>query len=59
MDDPQWTINGREFINCNCTYGSPCQFNGFPTYGNCHADARKEQHAPVMREIMRLRPPVN
>ncbi|MGH9518374.1 MAG: DUF1326 domain-containing protein [Terriglobales bacterium] len=32
-----WTIRGREFINCNCSYGCPCQFNGLPTYGNCQA----------------------
>jgi hypothetical protein len=33
----KWTIHGREFVNCNCAYGCPCQFNGLPTYGNCHA----------------------
>jgi hypothetical protein len=39
MVDAQWTIKGREFINCNCSYGCPCQFNGLPTYGNCQAVA--------------------
>ena len=39
MADAQWTIKGREFINCNCSYGCPCQFNGLPTYGNCQAVA--------------------
>ncbi len=22
-----WAIKGREFANCNCSYGCPCQFN--------------------------------
>jgi len=22
---------------CNCEYGCPCNFSGFPTYGNCQA----------------------
>ena len=22
---------------CNCDYGCPCNFNGFPTYGSCQA----------------------
>jgi hypothetical protein len=32
-----WAIKGREFVNCNCSYGCPCQFNGLPTYGYCEA----------------------
>jgi hypothetical protein len=32
-----WTIHGREFTNCNCAYGCPCQFNALPTHGNCCA----------------------
>jgi len=32
-----WTIRAREFSNCNCSYGCPCQFNGLPTHGNCKA----------------------
>lgn len=32
-----WEIKGREFVNCNCAYGCPCQFNALPTYGNCEA----------------------
>ena len=28
---------GREFVNCNCAYGCPCQFNALPTHGNCQA----------------------
>ena len=32
-----WEIKGREFANCNCAYGCPCQFNALPTHGDCHA----------------------
>jgi len=32
-----WRIKGREFGNCNCDYGCPCQFNAPPTHGDCHA----------------------
>ena len=35
--DVKWTIHGREFANCNCAYGCPCQFNALPTHGNCAA----------------------
>jgi hypothetical protein len=37
MPDIQWALHGREFANCNCSYGCPCQFNALPTYGNCRA----------------------
>lgn len=33
----EWEIKGREFANCNCAYGCPCQFNALPTYSNCEA----------------------
>jgi hypothetical protein len=33
----KWTIKGKEFINCNCAYGCPCQFNALPTHGFCEA----------------------
>ena len=42
MVDTNWTIHGREFVNCNCSYGCPCQFNGLPTYGHCQAVAGME-----------------
>ncbi len=32
-----WEIKGEEFVNCNCDYGCPCQFNALPTHGNCAA----------------------
>lgn len=35
----EWRIKGREFVNCNCSYGCPCQFNAPPTHGNCQAVA--------------------
>src|SRR5271165_7430606 len=32
-----WMIKARDFTNCNCAYGCPCQFNARPTHGNCKA----------------------
>ncbi len=32
-----WRIKAREFANCNCAYGCPCQFNALPTHGTCEA----------------------
>ena len=34
-----WEIKAREFANCNCDYGCPCQFNALPTHGDCQAIA--------------------
>ena len=39
MADTKWTIRAREFVNCSCSYGCPCQFNGRPTHGFCRAVA--------------------
>lgn len=33
-----WKIEGRELINCNCSYGCPCQFSAPPTHGFCEAN---------------------
>ena len=35
----RWTIQGKEFVHCNCAYGCPCQFNALPTHGHCQAVA--------------------
>ena len=32
----KWHIIGKQFGNCNCDYGCPCQFNAPPTYKYCH-----------------------
>ncbi len=32
-----WEIQARELVNCNCSYGCPCQFNDLPTHGRCEA----------------------
>ncbi|HWS66957.1 MAG TPA: DUF1326 domain-containing protein [Steroidobacteraceae bacterium] len=32
-----WEIRAKEFSNCNCSYGCPCQFNALPTKGYCEA----------------------
>lgn len=37
MNHPDWRIEGLEFINCNCDFGCPCQFNARPTHGDCKA----------------------
>jgi len=30
-----WYIKGKQFGNCNCVYGCPCQFNAPPTDNYC------------------------
>lgn len=37
MTSTKWEFEGREFVNCNCAYGCPCQFDALPTHGNCKA----------------------
>ncbi|TJV42989.1 MAG: DUF1326 domain-containing protein [Mesorhizobium sp.] len=37
MPNVKWMLKAREFVNCNCAYGCPCQFNALPTYGFCQA----------------------
>lgn len=37
MADPLWSIRGTHFVNCNCDYGCPCQYNALPTHGDCRA----------------------
>ena len=37
MATTQWVVKAKEFGNCNCAYGCPCQFNALPTQGNCRA----------------------
>jgi hypothetical protein len=39
MPSTPWEIKAREFSNCNCSYGCPCQFNALPTHGFCCAVA--------------------
>ena len=33
----KWMIRAKEFSNCNCAYGCPCQFNSPSTHGFCEA----------------------
>ncbi|MBT5028711.1 MAG: DUF1326 domain-containing protein [Nitrospinaceae bacterium] len=35
----KWMIHGKEFSNCNCAFGCPCQFNSTSTHGFCEAIA--------------------
>jgi hypothetical protein len=37
MSEPLWSIRGKHFVNCNCDYGCPCQFNALPSDGTCRA----------------------
>jgi hypothetical protein len=34
---PKWHIKSDYVETCNCDFGCPCNFNGFPTYGFCRA----------------------
>jgi hypothetical protein len=34
-----WEFTGTSLVNCTCTYGCNCQFNGLPDKGHCHAVA--------------------
>ena len=34
---PDWRIKSDYVESCNCYFGCPCNFNGFPTYGFCRA----------------------
>ena len=53
-----WEIKAREFGNCNCAYGCPCQFNALPTYGHCQAVVGMEidegYHGEVTLDGVRL-----
>jgi hypothetical protein len=32
---PNWYMKADYVETCNCDFGCPCNFNGFPTYGYC------------------------
>ena len=34
---PKWNFEAEYIQSCNCDYGCPCNFNGYPTHGNCEA----------------------
>ncbi len=52
-----WYVKGREFANCNCSYGCPCQFNALPTHGFCAAIAgfqiEEGRHGSVVLDGLR------
>ena len=35
----KWMMRAKEFTNCNCAHGCPCQFNAPATHGFCEAVA--------------------
>ncbi|HEX2014375.1 MAG TPA: DUF1326 domain-containing protein [Nitrososphaera sp.] len=37
VEIPKWHLKIDYVETCNCDYGCPCNFNGFPTYGFCRA----------------------
>jgi hypothetical protein len=51
MPNVDWRMKAREFVNCNCAYGCPCQFNALPTYGDCRAvvalEVTEGHHGPT------------
>src|SRR2546428_4323935 len=34
---PNWHFSRNYVETCNCDFGCPCNFSGFPTYGFCRA----------------------
>jgi len=34
---PKWFLKADYVETCNCDFGCPCNFSGFPTYGYCRA----------------------
>jgi hypothetical protein len=34
---PKWNMKSDYVETCNCDFGCPCNFNGFPTYGFCRS----------------------
>jgi hypothetical protein len=34
---PRWYMKADYVETCNCDYGCPCNFTGFPTYGSCRS----------------------
>ncbi len=34
---PRWELEADYIETCNCDFGCPCNFNGFPTGGRCEA----------------------
>jgi hypothetical protein len=34
---PNWNMKADYVETCNCDYGCPCNFTGFPTYSYCKA----------------------
>lgn len=58
MDGTRWTIKAKEFSNCNCAYGCPCQFNALPTQGHCQAvvgvDIEEGHHGDIRLDGLKV-----
>jgi hypothetical protein len=50
----EWCIRADEFVNCNCAYGCPCQFNALPTMASAKplADTRSMRGISVRFALM-------
>lgn len=35
MTIPKWSLTADYLEACNCDFGCPCNFSGFPTHGSC------------------------
>lgn len=35
MTVPKWSFTADYLESCNCDFGCPCNFSGFPTHGSC------------------------
>jgi Protein of unknown function (DUF1326)/Copper binding proteins, plastocyanin/azurin family len=51
---PNWTIKADYIETCNCDYGCPCNFTGFPSNGFCRAlvgyDIREGKYGDTVNE---------
>ncbi len=41
---PSWRLDMDYIESCNCNFGCPCNFNGYPTDGYCHTMAGYHIH---------------
>jgi hypothetical protein len=58
MTETTWEFQARQFANCNCSYGCPCQFNALPTYNTCQAvvgfDIEKGHHGKTRLDGLKI-----
>lgn len=47
----RWSITATHFVNCNCDFGCPCQFNALPTDRTCRALAAWDIHEGYFGDV--------